>query len=486
MTAKFKDQSAAGEDAGGGMTSPWSFIPTLYFPLGMMQVLGVWQIMQLFKVLGYSNSVVSLLSGLGFLGVLRFLYAPWLDGAASKRRLSLFLIGLTVALYFGIGLIIGLQPSQNVLLWTLIPTLVLLAFVTAAYETAIDGYYIRALDEKRQAEFIGIKTAGFRLGSIFVGTCLGWIFAKVAAHYGAVTADSPDKAGFYIGAAGLYVTVAAVTIGVFLWNRQTVPVLEHDQPVRHARFALGEMFREYFAQKSVGLICAVILLYRLGEGLLHGMMGPIGIIGPFYLDPVSKGGMGVPVASGPVMAIMSGMPMSIIGGILGGFIIKWLGLRRTFIPLALAMSLPNLASVLLAIYQPQAHFMLFGEKIFTWLLFSAALENFSYGMSFSAISYYMFVMASESGRNKTSILAVSNALQYVSFFVPMMFSGALQSLVGYTGVFVLSVLGGLPVIFIIPRLPLPQCERDRPTAPAGAPKDVAAAVLETKQKPPQA
>ena len=42
-----------------------------------------------------------------------------------------------------------------------------------------------------------------------------------------------------------------------------------------------------------------------------------------------------------------------------------LGLRRTFVPLALAMSLPNLSSVFLAIYQPQTYFMLFGEQIFT-------------------------------------------------------------------------------------------------------------------------
>lgn len=430
-----------------------------------MQVLSVWQVMQLFKLLGYPNAVVSLISGLGLLGTFRFLYAPWLDGAASKRKLSLLAMGLAVALYFVIGLVIGLRPPQAVLLWTLFPMLIALAFVTAAYETAIDGFYIRALDERRQAEFIGIKTAGYRLGHILVGTGLGWIFAKVAAQHGALRADSPDKTGFYLGAAGLYLTVAVITIGLFLWNRRNIPALEHDQPVRHTHFALGEMFRDYFAQKSVGLICAVILFYRLGEGLLHGMMGPTGLIGPFYLDPVSQGGMGVPLTSGPVMAAMSGMPLSILGGILGGFIIKWLGLRRTFVPLALAMSLPNLASVALAIYQPQTSFMLCGERIFTWLLLSSALENFSYGMSFSAISYYMFVMASEAGRNKTSILAVSNALQYVSFFLPMMLSGTVQSLVGYVGVFVLSVVGGLPAVFIIPYLPMPQCERAR-AAPA--------------------
>jgi PAT family beta-lactamase induction signal transducer AmpG len=161
--------------------------------------------------------------------------------------------------------------------------------------------------------------------------------------------------------------------------------------------------------------------------------------------------------------------MSIIGGILGGFIIKWLGLRRTFVPLALAMSLPNLASVFLAIFRPQAHFMLLSEPIFTWLLCSSALENFAYGLSFSAFSYYIFVMASESGRNKTSILAVFSALQYAGFFLPMMFSGILQSLVGYVGVFIVSVIGGLPAVFIIPHLPMPRCESGGAALPEAAP-----------------
>jgi PAT family beta-lactamase induction signal transducer AmpG len=465
MTTNSVKDFPASAGAAGRVMSPWSFIPTLYFPLGMMGVLSVWQVMQLFKLLGYPNYIVSLISGLGFLGAFRFLYAPWLDGLASKRTLSLFCTGLTVALYIIIGFIFGLCPPGKFLMWILIPALVLLALVSSAYETAVDGFYIRALDEKLQAEFIGIKTAGYRVGNILVAAGLGWIFAKVASHYGAIRADSPDKTGFCMSAAGLYLISAVLTLGLLFWNRRQVPMLAHDQPVRHTRFALGEMLRDYFAQDSIGLICAFILLYRFGEGLFQGMMGNTGMIGPFCLDPLSKGGLGIPVSSGPLIGAISGMPMSIIGGILGGFIIKWLGLRRTFVPLALAMSLPNLASVFLAIFQPQAHFMLFGEQIFTWLILSSAIENFSYGMSFSAISYYIFVMASESGRNKTSILAVSSALQYVGYFLPMMLSGAVQSLVGYVGVFITSVVMGLPAVFIIPHLPMPLCECGKTPAP---------------------
>lgn len=438
--------------------SPWRFIPTLYFPPGMLGVLLVAQVMGFLKLLGYPNSVVALVSVFGFAGSLRFLYAPWLDALASKRALVLLALGSAAALYLAIGGVIALRPGGLVLLAALLLLQAALAFVASAYDTAVDGYYMRALDEKGQARFIGIKTAWYRAGNLFVGAVLAWGAAKIAARYGAVAADSPDKTGFYVGNAALYGVAALVTAAFLLWNVRNVPVLANDQPVRHAGSALKELLRDYLAQRSVGLVCALILLYRLGEGLLAGMMTP------FILDSASRGGLGVGASSMSLTVALTGMPMMIVGGIAGGWVIARYGLRRTFLPLALAISVPNVCSVLLALYQPTAHFAAFGEHLYGWLLASSAIESLFYGVSFSAVQYYVTVMASESGRNKTSVLAVSSALQAVGFYVPMMLSGAIQSAVGYVGVFALSVAGGLPALFLIPRLPLPRVERENPHA----------------------
>ncbi len=388
-----------------GKRSPWRFIPTLYFPPGMMGVLLIWQVMSFFKVLGYSNSMVALISGLGFIGSLNFLYAPWLDAAATKRNLILWSLIATVVLYLVIAIVIGLRPTEVLFVGTLLLSLTVLAIVAAAYGTAVDGYYMRALDEKQQAEFIGIKTAGYRVGSLFVSTALAWGAAKIAAHYGAVTADSPDKTGFYVGNSVLYGVAAVITIAFLLWNMRNAPLLPNDQPVRQEGSPFREMLRDYLAQPSVGLIFSLILFYRLGEGFLVGMMTT------FILDPVSKGGLGIEATSMPLMAAVTGMPMMIAGGIVGGLVIARYGLKRTFLPLALAISVPNACSVLLALYQPTNYFVVCGERFYGWLLVSSALENLSYGMSFSAVQYYLTVMASESGRNKTSVLAFSSALQ---------------------------------------------------------------------------
>jgi len=86
-------------------------------------------------------------------------------------------------------------------------------------------------------------------------------------------------------------------------------------------------------------------------------------------------------------------------------------------------------------------------------------EAFFYGMSFSAMFYYMHIMATESGRNKTSILAVSFALMNLGWYVPGMLSGFIQGVVGYTGLFVVSSIVGLAAIFLIPWLPMPKSEQ---------------------------
>lgn len=95
-----------------------------------------------------------------------------------------------------------------------------------------------------------------------------------------------------------------------------------------------------------------------------------------------------------------------------------------------------------------------------WLLFCESLCSLSYGLSFSAMFYYMHIMATESGRNKTSILALSLAFMNVGFFLPAMLSGFVQGAFGYVGVFFLSSILGLLVLFVIRTLPLPKSERD--------------------------
>jgi PAT family beta-lactamase induction signal transducer AmpG len=65
----------------------------------------------------------------------------------------------------------------------------------------------------------------------------------------------------------------------------------------------------------------------------------------------------------------------------------------------------------------------------------------------------MHIKATESGRNKTSILAISFALMGLGWTIPGMLSGFVQGAIGYPGVFLVSAIAGLPTILLIPFLP---------------------------------
>ncbi|MFA5687783.1 MAG: hypothetical protein WC959_01315 [Kiritimatiellales bacterium] len=433
--------------------SAWAYVIGLYFPFGIMQGMQAMFPTSLFKLLGFSNQTVGLISGLGLIAIIRFLYTPWLDGAASKRTLSFWtlILGSIVLLSIGALVYIQLDPAKFVI--AMIPLLLLMIIIGSAHETAADGYYIRALNAKQQAQFIGIKTAVIRIGlvSVHMGLMLG--ATKVAAHYGAFGVICSDKTGFYIGYAAAYVVAAVLVLFFLFWNRAMMPVLANDEPVSHTQFAIGEVFKEYFNQRSVFLIIAVIFLYRIGDGFLAAMKVP------FYLDPDSAGGLGVAATTIPYYSLLTDMPWMIIGGVLGGYVIKWRGIKKTFLPLACCISLPNISYILLAIYRPGINVQMFGESMNLWLLGGSCLESLGYGLAFSGVFYYMHITATESGRNKTSILAISFALMNAGWYLPGMLSGFVQAKVGYVGVFTISCLAGWIVLFIIPHVPEPLSER---------------------------
>ena len=443
-----KEANAQNARPVAGLPSPWLYITTLYFPFGLMGAGLCTQLPNnLFKLLEYSNQQIGLIGGLGLIGSLRFLFAPWLDGAATKRSLSILTLVCSGTLALVMALVTYAQPGHLVYLWVMIGLMFCLFVVSAAHETAADGYYIRALDQNLQAKFIGIKTASIRLGIIAASTGLLLFATRISADLGAVDIQSADKSGFYTGFAAAFALAGAVLLGTALYNKCVLPKLPDDQPVRHGGFALGEVIRDYLKQDRVALIIALILFYRLGEGFLAMKY-------PFYLDARSAGGLGIAAADLAWISILAEMPWMVVGGILGGFAINWLGLRRLFIPMALAINVPNLLYWWLARNQPSATVDILGQNLIAAVLIVSGVEAFFYGLSFSALFYYLHITATNAGRNKTSILAVSLALMGLGLAIPGMLSGFVQAAVGYTGVFLVSALAGLPAILVIPFIPV--------------------------------
>ncbi|MFI4911925.1 MAG: hypothetical protein ACIAQZ_09695 [Sedimentisphaeraceae bacterium JB056] len=436
-------------DTENKIPSPWLYVITLYLPFGILSGFMQQFPLNFFKLMGISNELIGLISGVGIIMSFRFLYAPWLDGISTKRKLSLAVLIATMIIMLAISILIFFRIDVVILFWIMGFILVLMAFCSASYETSADGYYIRALNPKLQAQFIGIKTFAIRFGTLTAVMGLLYVATKIAEKHGAVSAASEDKTGFYIGFSFAYLVAGILMLFFAVWNKFTVPLIEADKPVKHNSFALKEVLGEYFSQKRVAVSIIIILLYRFGQGFLL-------MRNPFLLDPVEEGGMNTQASVMPFYTFLTDIPWTIIGGIFGGYIIKWKGLKKTFIPLALFMSLPNLFYAWLAWQRPEGIITLLGEDLNIAMLIGSSFESLGYGLSFSAIFYYMHITATLAGRNKTSILAISLCVMNLGFSIPMMASGFVQGEIGYINTFILSSIIGLLAIIVIPFLHIPE------------------------------
>lgn len=131
----------------------------------------------------------------------------------------------------------------------------------------------------------------------------------------------------------------------------------------------------------------------------------------------------------------------IIGGILGGIIVAKYGLKRTILPLALALHLPNLLFVYMAVNQPPL----------SVILLIVAIEQFGYGLGLTAFMIYLMKIAKEP--YQTSYYAISTGIMALGMMIPGLISGYLQQAIGYKAFFMV-VCGfavvGLATIFFLP------------------------------------
>ena len=100
----------------------------------------------------------------------------------------------------------------------------------------------------------------------------------------------------------------------------------------------------------------------------------------------------------------------------------------------IAMHLPNLIFVALAVTQPQS----------LWLVSAAvATEQFGYGFGFTAYMVFMLMVAGE-GQHQTAHYAICTGFMALGMMLPGMGAGWLQSQLGYPGFFIWVCVATLP------------------------------------------
>jgi PAT family beta-lactamase induction signal transducer AmpG len=397
--------------------SSWWWIPSLYFGQGIPYAVVMTMSLVMYKNMHVSNTDIALYtSWLSLPWVIKPLWGPFVDMFKTKRFWILamqFFIGVAFAL---VALTI---PTDRFFQMTL-AVFWLMAFSSATHDIAADGFYMLGLKEHEQAAFVGVRSTFYRVANIAGQGALVWLAGWLTQSTGSVQ----------VAWTVVFVVLSGMFISLALYHRFVLPMPAADSaraPVANPVREYFQVFGKFFGNKKILTILTFFLLYRFGEAQLLKMAIP------FMLDPASEGGLGLTTQQVGIVYGTIGMAALTVGGILGGLAISRFGLKTMLWPMALSLNVPHVVYVYLAFDLPTN----------IWLIGTAvAVEQLGYGFGFAAYLLYM-IMVSD-GPHKTAHYALCTGFMALGMMLPGMWSGYLQSQLGYANFFVWICLAAGP------------------------------------------
>ena len=408
-------------------TSPWAWVPTLYFAQGLPYVAVMTIAVIMYKRLGLDNTEIALYTSWLYLPwVIKPLWSPFVDLVKTKRAWVIAMQGLIAAGFAGVAFFIPTTYFVKMSLaffW-------LLAFSSATHDIAADGFYMLGLSTGDQSLFVGIRNTAYRLATVF-GQGVLVMFAG-ALESGLIFPSM--KGNIPMAWSITFYMLAGIFIALTLYHSRALPHADDD--VKRPDLNASQIFKDFaltfvsfFKKKNLGLMFFFILTYRLGESQL------VKIASPFLLDSAEQGGLALSTASVGMIYGTIGVIALLAGGIIGGVLISKHGFKAWIIPMAIAINLPDALYVWLAWATP--------DNI--WLISTAvAIEQLGYGFGFTAYMLYLIYIAA--GEHKTAHYAIATGFMAAGMMLPGMVAGWIQDQLGYTNFFIWVCITTIPGI----------------------------------------
>ena len=409
----------------GQKISPWRWVPTLYLAEGLPYALALSVAVVLYKNLGLSNTQIAFYTGWLYLPwVIKPLWSPVVDLLQTRRDwiwAMQFCLGAALA---GVALAI---PTTHFFQLTL-AFFWLVAFASATHDVAADGFYLVALAEREQSLFSGVRNTFYRVAAIVAQGQLVVLAGNI--H---------DRTGSFVTA---WTMVFGLLAGIFLllavYHRWQLPRPANDAPSgENVSENFLATFAVFFQKPKIGTLLAFLLLYRFAEAQL------LNVAKLFLLDPREHGGLALTDAQFGWIYGTLGVGALLTGGLLGGFAVSRHGLKFWLWPMLLAIHLPDAVFIWLAYAQPE-NLAVIGAGV--------VLEQLGYGFGFTAFMLYMIYIAR--GRHGTAHYALCTGFMALGMMLPGMWSGWLQSLLGYRHFFVWVILATIPSFVVAMKVPL--------------------------------
>lgn len=410
--------------------SPWFWIPTLYFAEGIPYFIVNNISVIMFSKMGVPNDIMSLYTSLLYLPwVIKPFWSPFVDIIKTKRWwillmqliMSLSFIAITLSIPHPSPEMIEAKSAPISLFTFTLILFYITAFASATHDIAADGFYMLALSPEKQTFFVGIRSTFYRLSSWFGQGVL----VMIAGLLEEKTGDIPMAWTITM------VVTAVIFAAITLYHTFFLPVPAEDTERFKGEKRTGkQIVHEFvdafitFFKKPQALIAIIFMfLFRLPEALM------LKLVGPFFLDPVSAGGLGMSTKVYGLVNGTIGVVALTAGGIIGGIMASRVGLKKSLWPMTLALTLPSSVYIYMSIVQPTN----------IWAISTCvAFEQFGYGFGFQA--YMLYMMYFSMGEFKTSHYAICTGFMALSMMIPGLFAGYLWKwLGGYTPFFIFAM-----------------------------------------------
>ena len=392
-------------------TSPWAWIPTLYFAQGLPYVAVMTISVIMYKRLGISNADLAFYTGwLSLPWVIKPLWSPFIDLIKTKRWWI-----TTMQLLIGAGLAgIAFTVPTSYFFQLTLAVFWLLAFSSATHDIAADGFYMLGLSSHEQALFVCIRSTFYRIATI-AGQGL---LIMLAGRLETSTQNIPFAWSI------TFMVLAGVFLALWGYHKFVLPRPQSDASAHQVSTStlmheFWATFVSFFRKEQAGIAILFMLLYRLPEAQLAKMSIP------FLIDPIEQGGLGLTTEQIGLVQGTVGIIGLTLGGILGGIAVSHGGLKRWLWPMVWAISLPDIVYVYLSYAQPESLLLI---NVFVFI------EQFGYGFGFTAYMLYLIYFAN--GEHKTAHYAICTAFMALGMMIPGMVAGWLQETMGYQHFFI--------------------------------------------------
>lgn len=412
-----------------GARGPWAWVPSLYFAQGMPYVVVMTLSVIMYKNLGISNTDIALYTSWLYLPwVIKPLWAPLIEMVGTKR---LWIVALQFVVGAALAMVALTLPMERAFQMSL-AVFWLMAFASASHDIAADGFYLLALEQHEQAAFVGVRSTFYRVANIGGQGGLVWLAGELHDRGGDWTLAWQ---GVMAVLAGSFLLLAAY----HLWRLPRPAIDRAVPPDQRGGSAFLSIFIAFFRKPGILVTLGFLLLYRFPEAQL------LKLATPFLLDGVDQGGLALSNQEVGLAYGTIGLVALTLGGLLGGWIISRVGLRRALWPLVLAMHVPNVVFLAMAWSHPGS-----------LAVISAALavEQFGYGLGFTAYLMYMVLVAD--GPHKTAHYAMCTGFMALGMMIPGMWSGWLQDQLGYLHFFGWVLIATIPSLAMTALIRVPE------------------------------